>query len=214
MFTNTSRRDLIKGLALAGASSVFPACQSMTASRGQPNILLIMSDDAGFADFGFQNGYKDIPTPALDALRKEGMRFTQGYVAASVCSPSRAGMLIGRNPSRVGHECNLHGYPGLPLTSKTIANVMKEQGYATGILGKWHLGGDKKADAAHLPFNRGFDEFYGFPGGGSNYMPWYLRPGQPGEKECAKVKGVADDASQPQSDAAKTLLPLSSRTSH
>ncbi len=140
----------------------------------KPNIILFFSDDAGYADFGF-HGNSKYRTPNLDKLASEGVMFTNGYVTASVCSPSRAGLMTGRYPQRFGQYTNLPGKPdpnvpdsvrGLPLTELTIADLMKQNGYATGIIGKWHLG----SEPHFLPHNRGFDEFFGIPGGGSQYF--------------------------------------------
>ncbi len=105
----------------------------------KPNILFILADDLGYADVGF-NGCKDIATPNLDALAASGVKFTNGYVSASVCSPSRAGLLTARYQQRFGHEHNAEGPDGLPLTETTIADRLKEASYKTGIIGKWHLG--------------------------------------------------------------------------
>jgi len=137
------------------------------ANPSQPNILLIVSDDAGYADFGFQ-GCKDIPTPHLDQLAGEGMRFTQGYVAGPVCSPSRAGILSGKTPARIGHENNLSAREkGIDTGTVLLPARLKEVGYHTGAIGKWHLG----AAEPFWPWERGFDEFYGFLGGTSTYLP-------------------------------------------
>ncbi|WP_370980239.1 sulfatase-like hydrolase/transferase [Agaribacterium sp. ZY112] len=143
-----------------------------------PNILFILSDDAGYADFGF-HGSTEIRTPHLDALAKEGTVFKQAYVSAAVCGPSRAGLLTGRYQQRFGYEeNNVPGYMsvsgttgddmGLPLDQKTIANYLQEQGYRTALFGKWHQG---NADRFH-PMNRGFDEFYGMRGGARSYFPF------------------------------------------
>lgn len=141
-------------------------------SPAQPNILLIVSDDAGYSDFGFQ-GCKDIPTPHLDKLAREGLRFTQGYVPGCVCSPSRAGMLTGKNPSRIGHEDNLSDRSlGVDANTELLPARLRKLGYHTAGLGKWHLGW---ADQ-YQPWNRGFDEFYGFLGGGSEYLPKNNQP--------------------------------------
>jgi len=140
----------------------------------QPNFIILFSDDAGYADFGFQ-GSTDIRTPNLDKLAQSGIRFTNGYVTASVCSPSRAGMLTGKYQQRFGHELNLPGQPdpavpnsvrGLPLSEKTIADYLKEKGYVTGLVGKWHLGLE---DQFH-PTHRGFDEFFGLRKGSGPYL--------------------------------------------
>jgi arylsulfatase A-like enzyme len=140
----------------------------------KPNIVVLLADDLGFADLGFQGG-RDIPTPNLDALAAGGVRCTNGYVSGPYCSPTRAGLLTGRYQQRFGHEFNPGGGaggegatpPGLPLSETTIADRLKSAGYATGLVGKWHLGG---APQFH-PRRRGFDEFFGFLGGQHNYFP-------------------------------------------
>ncbi|MEW6305487.1 MAG: sulfatase [Verrucomicrobiota bacterium] len=130
-----------------------------------PNILLIVGDDMGYADVGF-HGCKDIPTPHLDRLAADGVRFTNGYVSGPYCSPTRAGLLAGRYQTRFGHEFNPGASNGLPLTETTLADRLKSAGYATGIVGKWHLGDDPPQH----PQKRGFDEFFGFLAGGHSYF--------------------------------------------
>jgi arylsulfatase A-like enzyme len=132
----------------------------------QPNILLIVGDDMGYADVGF-HGCKDIPTPNLDALAASGVRFTNGYVTGPYCSPTRAGLLTGRYQNRFGHEFNPSGEGlGLPVSEQTIADRLKTAGYATGLIGKWHLG----SSPAMQPQQRGFTEFFGFLGGAHDYF--------------------------------------------
>lgn len=135
------------------------------AADKKPNILIIVGDDMGYADVGF-HGCKDIPTPNLDALAASGVRFTNGYVSGPYCSPTRAGLLTGRYQQRFGHEFNPDGKHGLSLAETTIANRLKSAGYATGLVGKWHLGGSPELH----PQKRGFDEFFGFLGGGHSYF--------------------------------------------
>ncbi len=131
----------------------------------KPNILIIVGDDMGYADVGF-HGCKDIPTPNLDALAASGVRFSNAYVTGPYCSPTRAGLLTGRYQTRFGHETNFGGPGGgLPGTESTLADRLKSAGYATGLVGKWHLG-DK---ATQHPQQRGFDEFFGFLGGAHDY---------------------------------------------
>lgn len=136
-----------------------------------PNLVVIMTDDQGYGDVGF-NGCKDIPTPHIDSIAKDGVRFTDGYACYSYCSPSRAGFLTGRYPQRFGHERNPAWNPtdrfsGLPLTEKTLATALGAVGYHSGIIGKWHLGCH---ELLH-PLERGFNEFYGHLGGGHFYFP-------------------------------------------
>ena len=122
-----------------------------------PNLLIIYADDLGWGELGCQ-GNAQIPTPHIDSLARDGARCTQGYVAATYCSPSRAGLLTGRYPTRFGHEFNaVANQTGLALTETTLPARLKELGYATACVGKWHLGGT----APYLPTARGFDEFYG-----------------------------------------------------
>lgn len=154
------------GLSLHSTKQAYSAEQSRA-----PNILLIVADDLGYADLGFQGG-TDVPTPNIDSLAAGGIRFTSGYVSGPYCSPTRAGLLTARYQQRFGHEFNPGGEgtatngPGLPLTETTIANRLKLAGYATGLVGKWHLGGN----AQQHPQQRGFDEFFGFLGGAHTYF--------------------------------------------
>lgn len=138
----------------------------------KPNILVILSDDQGYADAGFQ-GSKDVPTPHLDKLAASGVRCTSGYVTHPFCSPTRAGLLTGRYQTRFGHEFNpvydpLDTNEGLPLGERILPQFMKDGGYRTGWVGKWHLG----SSAKHTPWQRGFDETYGFIGGGHAFTNW------------------------------------------
>jgi arylsulfatase A-like enzyme len=134
----------------------------------KPNVVLILADDMGYADVGC-HGCKDIPTPHIDSIAKNGVRFTDAYASAPWCSPSRAGLLTGRYQQRFGYEFNPTGAEGqgLPLTEATLADRLKAAGYATGIVGKWHLGRDEK----RIPTARGFDEFFGFLGAQHSYLP-------------------------------------------
>ncbi|MGH7957721.1 MAG: sulfatase-like hydrolase/transferase [Opitutaceae bacterium] len=144
---------------------VFSAHTCAAQSGRKPNILFIVADDMGYADAGF-HGCKDIPTPNLDALAKSGQRFTNGYVSAPFCSPTRAGLMTGRYQQRFGHEFNPGAGQGLPTSETTIANRLKAAGYVTGVVGKWHLG----ASPEMQPAQRGFDEFFGFLAGSHSYF--------------------------------------------
>ncbi len=142
------------------------------AAVARPNILLIVSDDQGYADAGFQ-GSKDIPTPHLDQLAAAGIRFTNGYVTHSFCSPSRAGLMAGRYQQRFGHERNPFYDPtdpreGLPLTETLLPARLQSAGYVTGWVGKWHLG----VAPAFAPQRRGFAETFGFLAGAHRYQDW------------------------------------------
>ena len=132
----------------------------------KPNIILIYSDDHGWADLGIQGSDQDIRTPHLDAMARDGVRFTRGYVTAPQCVPSRAGVLTGRYQQRFGVEDNNKG--PLPLAELTIAERLKAAGYVTGQVGKWHLDlvGGKKGDKLlrsskeFMPHAQGFDEYF------------------------------------------------------
>ena len=133
-----------------------------------PNVIIMMADDLGWGDVGV-NGGKVIQTPNIDALAEQGVRLTDGYVSAAVCSPSRAGLYTGRHQQRHGFEYNIAGRDtktGMSTEEATIADMMRKAGYATGLIGKWHLGKQKP----HHPLSRGFDEYYGMLAGGSMYI--------------------------------------------
>ncbi len=135
-----------------------------------PNVVVILADDLGYADLGVHGG-TDVPTPNIDALARSGVRCTNGYVSNPYCSPTRAGLLTGRYPQRFGHEFNpalvKNGGSGQGLDPResTLSARLKEAGYATAIVGKWHLG---EEEPFH-PLNRGFDEFFGFLTGAHSY---------------------------------------------
>lgn len=138
-----------------------------------PNVVILLADDLGYADTGIY-GSKTIPTPHIDALAAEGVRFSDAYVTAASCSPSRAGLLSGRYQQRFGFEFNTAGGAithrtsrGLDPAAVTLADVFRQAGYATGMFGKWHLG---TRDYFH-PLQRGFDEFFGFLAGAHSFFP-------------------------------------------
>ena len=136
------------------------------------NIVLIFVDDLGYGELGCQ-GNPEIPTPHIDSIAQDGIRFTSGYVTASYCSPSRAGLLTGRIQNRFGYDFNPVGARndepgiGLPDSEITLAEHLKAAGYATGLVGKWHLGGT----SPYHPLRHGFDEFFGFRHEGHYYAP-------------------------------------------
>ncbi len=165
---NTFASNSAVALLLFCAPGLFAASQP---SAAPPNLIVILTDDQGYHDVGF-NGCKDIPTPNLDSIASNGVRFSNGYVSYPVCSPSRAGLLTGRYEQRFGHERNPQWEPdnpgsGLPLAETTLAQVLGQAGYHSGIIGKWHLG----CHPALHPLQRGFNEFFGFLGGGHRYLP-------------------------------------------
>lgn len=146
-----------------------------------PNIILILADDLGIGDTGIY-GSKTIKTPNIDALAGEGVRFTQGYVSHPVCSPSRAGMITGRYQQRHGWEFNPAGRDmqhGMSVREVTLAQALKARGYATGMVGKWHLG----HQVQHHPLNRGFDEYFGVLAGAS----LFIDPKKPGVESIGEL---------------------------
>jgi arylsulfatase A-like enzyme len=170
-------------LTLALALTPSPASAADAASKPapaagadarKPNVIFIVADDLGYADIGAQAVSKDVRTPNIDSIASNGARFTSAYVSCPVCSPSRAGFLTGRYQERFGHETNpapkFDGTFGLPLDQVTLADELKRLGYATGMVGKWHLG----SQPDYRPPRRGFDFFFGFLGGAHGY----LNPGQ------------------------------------
>jgi arylsulfatase A-like enzyme len=157
---------IVVGLVFPG---LLAAREDVPARR--PNIVVILADDLGYADLGF-NGCTDIPTPHLDALARQSVRCASGYVSHPFCSPTRAGLLTGRYQQRFGHENNPTYDPsdaslGLPIDQVTLAQLLRNGGYVSGVVGKWHLG----AAPRFHPNRRGFDESFVFLGGGHNYLP-------------------------------------------
>jgi arylsulfatase A-like enzyme len=152
-----------------------------------PNIVFIFADDLGIGDTSVY-GSEEINTPNIDALARRGVRFTQGYVSHPVCSPSRAGLMTGRYQQRHGWEFNPAGRDvdsGMSDDEHTLADVMKAQGYTTGMIGKWHLG----YQGAYHPLRRGFDEFFGVLAGGSIFID----PAAPGVESIGNVPSTRSD---------------------
>jgi len=157
----SNRHSLILAISLVlGSSAALRAAEPST----KPNILLIYSDDHGWADVGAQGVDKDIRTPNLDALARDGVRFTRGYVTAPQCVPSRAAVLTGRYQQRFGVEDNNHG--PLPLAERTIAELLMPADYTSGWVGKCHLDvvGSKREGqrilSDHMPHHQGFAEYF------------------------------------------------------
>ncbi|MCK5465469.1 MAG: sulfatase-like hydrolase/transferase, partial [Bacteroidales bacterium] len=142
---------------------LLPSCNSTSVDQ-PPNFVIIFCDDLGYGDIG-AFGHPTIKTPNLDRLANEGQRWTSFYVAASVCTPSRAGLMTGRLPIRSGMCDDRHrvlfpnSFGGLPQSEITIASAMKQAGYKTACIGKWHLGHLPE----YLPTRHGFDYYYGIP---------------------------------------------------
>lgn len=156
----------------AGAAGLLaPALFARGASAARrPNVIVIVIDDLGYADVSC-HAAKDVQTPHIASLARNGIDFTHGYVSAPQCSPSRAGLLTGRYQQRFGHEWNpalkdTSPSVGLPLSQRTLADVFKANGYATGMVGKWHLG----MNPCFHPLKRGFQEFFGFLNSSHDYV--------------------------------------------
>ncbi len=152
----------LKSFVLLSTTVFFLSCSGQVQKEdiNKPNIVFIFTDDLGYGDIGCF-GANDIKTPNIDRIADEGIKFTEFYSASPICSPSRAGLLTGRMPQRMGINGVFFpdSYTGMSPDEVTIAEVLKEQGYATGIIGKWHLGHRKQ----FLPLNQGFDEYFGIP---------------------------------------------------
>lgn len=140
---------------------IFISCDTETDNNEiSPNIVFIFADDLGYGDLS-SYGASDINTPNIDFIGKNGIKFTDFYSVSSVCTPSRAGMLTGRYPQRFGLNGVLFpdSHTGLPSSEYTIAELLRDNGYKTGMVGKWHLGHKYE----FLPLQQGFDFFYGIP---------------------------------------------------
>jgi len=193
-------------LVMAAACSMSAERDSTPAAApaARPNVIIILADDLGFGDIG-ANGGDVVDTPNIDALASAGMRFTSGYVTAAVCAPSRAGLFTGRHQQSFGYEYNPRARRevGVPAEVRMIPDVLRQAGYRTGLIGKWHLG----ETAENHPLNRGFDEFFGFVAGGNGYLSevgegdeWMEDPvpgSRPGFKAMALERGFERLPPQP-----------------
>jgi arylsulfatase A-like enzyme len=189
------RLALLAAVALAVLS---PAVTPAAEPARKPNIIFILADDLGYGDLGCY-GQKLIQTPHLDRIAAEGMRFTQCYAGSTVCAPSRCALMTGQH---TGH-CTVRGNANVPLRpspqDRTVAELLKEAGYATALVGKWGLG---EAGTTGVPNRKGFDYFYGFLNQthAHNYYPDFLWRNE--EKVPlagnvqSSVKGVAAERAQ------------------
>ncbi|OGJ85933.1 MAG: arylsulfatase [Candidatus Raymondbacteria bacterium RifOxyC12_full_50_8] len=150
----------MKTIGLGASALAFSNADFQKYSDRPPNIVIVLTDDQGYADVGCY-GAKGFETPTLDRMASEGVRFTNFYVSQAVCSASRASLLTGCYAERVGIHGALRPFSNIGLSpdEETIAQMLKKKGYATGIFGKWHLGDYKE----FLPLQHGFDEFFGLP---------------------------------------------------
>jgi arylsulfatase A len=158
------------GYGAAGILLSNKGCSLSETATNHPNIVLLFADDLGYGDLGCY-GHPNIHTPNLDKIAHEGKRLTSFYVAASVCSPSRAALLTGRNPIRCGvpNVLGPDSKNGLPESEITIAELLKKQGYRTAAIGKWHLG---STSGSYMPTSRGFDYYYGLLYSNDMIPPW------------------------------------------
>ncbi len=175
--------------------------------QDRPNIVVILCDDLGYADVGF-NGAKDIATPQLDQLAAAGTIFTSAYVTHPFCGPSRMGLMSGRYPHSFGAPYNLpnsglgiqaYNREGIDVNETLISTVLQDAGYYTGAIGKWHMGYEHQFH----PNQRGFDEFYGFLGGGHQYCPDRYRPIY--ERQIRAGKSTINDYIAPLEHNGKTV---------
>ncbi len=174
-------RRIAPVLAMVAIGFVLAGCKSDQSDRlqtvggeasvapSEPNIVVILADDLGYGDITAYGGR--VPTPNIDSIAAQGALFTQGYVTTPVCSPSRAALVTGRYQQRYGFEYNARQAQDVPnvgliSSEKTLADHLKTKGYASGHVGKWHLGFQDE----HYPTNRGFDEFFGHLAGASDFL--------------------------------------------
>jgi len=161
-------------LLLLGLVALLSACDRQVGEEvpfeGPPNIVLLFADDMGYGDLQCY-GHPLNRTPNLDRMASEGLKLTSFYVAAPVCSPSRAAILTGRYPMRTGmhHNTGPGSWRGLPAAEVTIAEILKSAGYQTKAIGKWHLGDTREE---YLPTSQGFDEYFGLPYSNDMIPPW------------------------------------------
>jgi len=162
---NLNRRLFLKKCLAAGAGAFWLSGHTSAARKNAPpNIVLIVSDDQGYADVSCYDHPQEVSTPNIDRLARHGVRLTNAYASAYVCAPTRAGLLTGRYQQRFGFYTGGDSRTGLPLSEVTLADLLKKQGYATAVIGKWHVG----IQPDYRPLKRGFDEFYGFLGHGAH----------------------------------------------
>ena len=176
-------------------------CFTVIGADAPPNIVLLVADDLGYGEIAPGADAAQIPTPHIDAI--DDVVFTAGYVAGPNCSPSRAGLLSGLFPTRFGYEFNPIGPRneepgvGLPPSIRTLPERLRDAGYATGLIGKWHLGGS----APYHPHRQGFDRFFGFLHEGHYFRPapydglttWLRKPSLPPLGEAADGRWVRSD---------------------
>lgn len=170
--TKSIRLSLIALIAIASAGLV----GNESLAQNQPNVIFIMTDDVGYGDLGIYGG-TDVQTPNLDQLASQGVRFTDFYANAPNCTPTRTGFMTGRYQQRYGIESPIGpGDPGLDANGFTLPQLLKDNGYETGLIGKWHLGYEENES----PGAHGFDYFFGFRSG---FLDYYQHTGDIGEPD-------------------------------
>jgi hypothetical protein len=180
----TLRRPLSGFLVIGLLAALALTRAELAAARA--NFIVFYADDLGWGELGCQ-GNKEIPTPHIDSIATNGVRFTNGYVAATYCSPSRAGLLTGRYPTRFGHEFNsVANAVGLAAGEVTLPDRLKPLGYASVTVGKWHLGDQPR----NRPTKRGFDEFYGT----LNNTPFFHPTNFVDSRVSDEVQNIADES--------------------
>ncbi|MDA0709587.1 MAG: sulfatase-like hydrolase/transferase, partial [bacterium] len=191
------RRATFILLLIIAAITISSSAQETAVSNQNPNVVLIITDDVGYGDIG-SYGAPDILTPNIDGLARNGIRFTDFYANAPVCTPTRAALISGRYQQRVGlenplgHATSSSGEKGLPPTGRSLPQLLKNSGYATALIGKWHLGYKPE----YSPNAHGFDYFFGFKSGYIDYYMHTARNGQPDLFENAapvEVSGYMTD---------------------
>ncbi|MCZ2154649.1 MAG: sulfatase-like hydrolase/transferase, partial [Bryobacterales bacterium] len=165
MATPTSRRNFLCGAATAGLAAPF-----LRAQQRPLNLVMIYCDDLGYGDIGCYGS--SIPTPNIDSLARDGLRFSDFHSGNPVCSPSRAALLTGRHNTRVNVPRVFfpRDNDGLPTDETTFATMARGNGYATSCVGKWHLGHKHP----HLPTDHGFDEYFGIPYSNDMVPRWLM----------------------------------------
>ena len=199
-----NRREFLKTAGAAAAVAAVP--RGMTAAAkgdaaGKPNFIVIYADDQGYGDLSCYGATK-LKTPNIDRMAAEGMKFTDFYVSAPVCTPTRSSLMTGCYPRRVGmhqHVLFPNSKKGLNPKEITIAELLKRQGYATACVGKWHLGYQKQ----FLPTSQGFDYYYGIPFSNDMWLP----PGMSYAKD-AKLPADLDAETRKKGEHKRNVVPL------
>lgn len=166
--------------------------------QDKPNIIVFITDDMNYTGPSCYGARWGIKTPNIDQMAEEGIRFTNAYSTSPSCGPTRAALVTGRYQTSFGHEFNtpIEEGKGLPLSERTFGERLKELGYKTGLIGKWHLGGSHEVGDEYHPLNRGFDYFFGFHGSKVSYFrSKYIFRGKEQIKDERYVTDILSDES-------------------